>query len=80
MNDQHLLLRKISVIHAIKCNSTENFKAAISSFDKLNELKSQILNSDGITFEKISKEIETWAETKPIASNSEISILMSRNH
>jgi hypothetical protein len=80
MRDQHLLLRKISVIHAIKCNSTETFTAAIASFEKLNELKSRIINSGGISFENISKEIETWAETKPIASISEISKLMSINH
>ena len=80
MMDKHLLLRKISVIHAIKCNNSETFTGAIASFEKLNEVKLRIINSSGIEFDSISKEIETWAGTSPIASISEINKLMSINH
>ena len=78
--DKHLFLRKISVIHAIKCNSTDSFTGAIASFEKLNELKLRIMNSSGIEFESISKEIETWAGMNPIAAISEINKLMSLKH
>jgi hypothetical protein len=40
------LLKKISIIHAIKCNKTTLFEVAVQSSDNLSSLKFQVLNSE----------------------------------
>lgn len=67
--NKHLLLRKISSIHAAKCNQSENFKEAVASFEKLDELKKIVINADNSYAEEIIQQIQAWAESAPAVAN-----------
>ena len=59
--------RKISLIHAIKCDKTDNGKVANRSFERLDSLKTKINNG-----ENIGIEITEWMLENPTVSEVEM--------
>lgn len=74
--NKHYLLRRISVIHLIKCNRGQLFNEALASFDSLNQFKELVIHGAEDQLENISGQINTWAGTAPIATENEIRQLM----
>jgi hypothetical protein len=66
------LLRRISVIHAIKCNRTLDENEVKASYDRLNELKDKVISSSDSELVRMATEIEDWAGSAPIADDREI--------
>lgn len=80
--DKHFLLRRISIIHAIKCTRSESFEIALTSFDKLGELKELVMSANEINLVEISNKVDDWAGENPVASNHDINSKHygSKNH
>lgn len=76
---KHYLFRKASVVHAIKCNKSQNMETSIFSSDKLRILLDKIKdNQDDSKLEELNEEINTWAGQSPVAKESEIAKLIRR--
>jgi len=71
------ILRKISLIHAVKCNKTTSTATAIGSFNTLIDLKVLIENSQSNDLEVLNEKVIEWQNQKPEVSNYEISSLLS---
>jgi hypothetical protein len=73
-----LLLKKISAIHAIKCNKSNEFNLAIMSFNTLNDLKEKInkidLNKED---NEIDSLIQNYSDELPSVSENDIHIFMN---
>lgn len=61
------LLRKISLIHAIKCGKTDDETVANRSFEKLDSIKTEINRGDNV-----GSEITEWMLKNPTVSDVEI--------
>jgi hypothetical protein len=70
------LLRRIAVIHAIKCKRTTSEQVANSSFEKVTELRTRINNSTEEEQDALLAEIHQWAGSNPIATDNEINNLL----
>ena len=70
------LFKKISLIHAVKCNKAKSFDAAIQSFNDLSNLKNQIVNNEGTDLSFMNSTILTWQSTSPSVSDAELSELL----
>jgi len=72
------LLKRISKIHAIKCNKTLSEHKVLDSFIQLDKFKTIIYaHSNAIDLQQISDDVNNWAYTKePIVSEGEIQELM----
>lgn len=68
------MMKKVSAIHAIKCNASNDYKEAEKSFDKLSELKMQISEDD----EGVEEAIENWAAEAPVASAGEVNRILHK--
>ena len=73
-----LLLKRSSKIHAVKCNKTTEATQAFASSDRLNELLKQIAEATEDQLEKISEEVNRWAGSSPIATETEIQELFKK--
>lgn len=76
--NQYYLLRKISVIHAIKCGKTQLFDKAIESFNRLSELKELLVTIEDNEFDDVSKQIDEWATSNPVVAENEINQMINR--
>jgi hypothetical protein len=72
------LFKKISIIHAIKCNKTSSFEMAVQSFDDLSSLKSQLLNSELSELATVSSSVIEWQSNKPSVSEEELNEFLKR--
>ncbi len=63
-------LRKISLIHAIKCSKITDMEIAIESFSKLEDLKNKI-NSE----QEVSEEVAKWMNEAPNVNEQDINNL-----
>ena len=72
------LIRKTSVIHAIKCKKTEDFAVAQLSSDTLSDFKRDIsvCNGTDTAHAEINARLDIWAGTNPIATAREIDAMM----
>tara|TARA_Y100000588_G_C13901800_1_gene773214 strand:+ start:363 stop:578 length:216 start_codon:yes stop_codon:yes gene_type:complete len=61
------LFRKISLIHAIKCDKTNDENIANRSFKKLDNLKTKINSGENVTIE-----ITEWMQENPAVTEAEI--------
>lgn len=76
--NKHHLIRKISCIHAVKCNKTESFLEAVRSNDKLSELIKELIDADDHNLEEVNTKVTNWAGENPIATDADISELMQK--
>lgn len=75
---KHILIKKISKIHAIKCNKSAITKDSIDSHNTLNELHEEIMDSKNEEeWNSVNKKVNDWAGNNPIATDREISDLMT---
>ena len=63
--NRHKLLQDISSVHAAKCDKSEDFNEAMASFDKLNELKRLVVETNDRNLQSVVRDIKLWAESKP---------------
>ena len=78
MMEKIFLVRKISVIHAIKCANTVKPEVAKASSDYLSDLMERLRDTDNAEHLKsLDDDIKKWARTNPIATDNEISNLMN---
>lgn len=63
------LYRRISLIHAVKCNETEMTVEAVTSFNRLLDFKNQIASG---TDDDLENQINQWMNESPIVSEAEI--------
>ncbi len=72
------LLKRISKIHAIKCNKTLSEHKVLDSFIQLDRFKTIIYaHSNEIDLKQISKDVNDWAYKKePTVNEAEIQDLM----
>jgi hypothetical protein len=72
------LLKRISKIHAIKCNKTLSENKVLDSFIQLDKFKTIIYaHSNIIDLQQISDDVNAWAFNKsPTVSEAEITQLM----
>ena len=77
--NKHLLFKKISKIHAIKCDRSYEYCIAVSSMNTLNALNSELLAvpEEG-SFSEIEKKVDDWANSNPIAPEGEILRLLKK--
>ncbi|MBC7509915.1 MAG: hypothetical protein H7320_14380 [Ferruginibacter sp.] len=73
-----LLLRRSSIIHAIKCSKATANAQAIASFDRLIELKIQIVDTSEDQLDEISEKVNSWAGSNPIATEKDIQELFKK--
>jgi len=73
-----MTFKKISIIHAIKCNTTSSFEMAVQSFDDLSSLKSQLLNSELSELATVSSSVIEWQSNKPSVSEEELNEFLKR--
>jgi len=72
------MLRKISLIHAVKCNKTTSEMIAIQSFNTLGELKNQIDIYQAPDFQDINTLVDVWQNQVPIVTDSDINSLLKK--
>jgi len=75
--NKYKLIRKIAVIHAIKCNITLSYDEAVKSNDRLSELNMEVHDANDTELSKLNNHIDMWAREYPIANDSEISRLIN---
>jgi len=66
------ILRRISLIHASKCNKTTSTSTAIGSFNTLIELKGLIVNCQNNDFQSVNEKIIEWQNQNPMVTDSDI--------
>lgn len=74
--NKHYLLRRASVIHAIKCDKTTSFEKALASSNRLKELLQLLVDSEDDKLEDISNQINEWAASNPMVLEKEINQLI----
>jgi hypothetical protein len=72
------ILKKASVIHAVKCSKASDMKIATESFEKLQKIKLKLMDSTEEQILKLNQEIETWKNCNPIVKEVEIIDLLKR--
>ena len=72
------MLRKISLIHAIKCNKTASEMIAIQSFNTLGKLKNQININQAPDFQDINTLVDLWQNQVPIVTDYDIDSLLKK--
>lgn len=72
------MLRKISLIHAVKCNKTTSEMIAIQSFNTLGELKNQIDINQTPDFQGIIPLVDAWQNQVPIVTDYDINFLLKK--
>jgi hypothetical protein len=73
-----LLLKKISAIHAIKCNKSDEFNLALKSFNTLNGLIEKIIEIDlNIIDGEIDSLIQNYTNELPAVSENDVRIFMN---
>lgn len=70
--DKHSLLKRISAIHAIKCNKSISFELALKSFKELSDFKTIVEESIDSKLLGISSSINAWQNTNPQVYENEI--------
>lgn len=71
------LYRRISKIHAIKCNKTLDDQVAAESTNKTHEFKIQLEGiPDENSLHELSQKVMQWSNTNPIATEQEINQLL----
>ena len=73
---KHQLLKRVSVIHAIKCNNSLDSNEANQSFLKLQEVITNINTTNEGEIASVLAEIELWKNSKPIVTETEINKLL----
>lgn len=73
-----LLLRRSSIIHAVKCNKATAEAQAITSFDRLKELLTEIIEAKENQLKKINNAVNSWAGGNPIATETDIEELLKK--
>lgn len=74
---KNYLNKKISNIHAIKCNKTLFDHEVQLSKTTLSNLKKQLADSNEADLGEITQAVDNWASSHPIANESEITRLMN---
>lgn len=74
--NKHFLLRKISIIHAIKCDKAKSFQTDIDSFKRLDELKKLVVESNDSQLTQVNIYVNSWKDTEPIVTDSEMEQLL----
>jgi len=74
--DKHNLLKRISAIHAIKCNKSTSFELALKSFKELSDFKTIVEESQDSKLLGISSSINEWQNATPPVYENEIITLL----
>lgn len=77
---KYRLLKRASKIHSVKCNKSSDFNEILISNDKLKELMNKIDNMDSSENLSIEADIEAWRNTKPIAHENEIILIIKKKN
>ncbi|PNQ72855.1 hypothetical protein C1T31_10140 [Hanstruepera neustonica] len=73
------LMRRASVIHAVKCNNSLSFDLTQASSDELMRIKNLIEVAESEeAFTDIINQLNDWASEEPVASEGEIKQLLKK--
>jgi hypothetical protein len=72
------MLRKISLIHAVKCDKTTSDMIAIQSSNTLSELINQIVVNQAHDFQGIIALVDAWQNQVPIVTDYDINFLLKK--
>lgn len=71
------IFRRISLIHAVKCNKTTSMTTAIESFNELSDLKGLIENSQTDDLKNVNERIAEWQNQNPVVTDYDLDYLLN---
>jgi hypothetical protein len=76
--NQLTICRRLSLIHAVKCNKATSFDIARQSSDELQNFFNRLASVSDGGAEVSSTEVQTWMNNTPIVTEQDINELLKR--